>query len=154
MKETNLTFDLYTKGPHLATTQAYNEKAGNVVRIRYVDPDDMPEIYPCYDWLVYPADTKINKVGLPAAIAEAQASGLGVCWQELPGRCDEQLEFLGGGGYLFQSIDELSAILTKPYPDEMRQAGLHNANKCNIERHKVLLTEVWEHAIREAATAV
>ncbi|MCZ6799624.1 MAG: glycosyltransferase family 4 protein [Nitrospirae bacterium] len=154
MQGNGLAFDLYTKGPHLATTQAYNEKAGNPVRITYTDPEEMPDVYPNYDWLVYPSDTEINKVGLPAAIAEAQASGLGVCWQELPGRRNEQLEFLGGGGYLFQSIDELPAILTKPIPEEMRQAGLNNAKKCDIEKHKVLLMEVWDHAIREAATAV
>ena len=154
MQGNGLAFDLYTKGPHLATTQAYNEKAGNPVRITYTDPEEMPDVYPNYDWLVYPSDTEINKVGFPAAIAEAQASGLGVCWQELPGRREEQLEFLGGGGYLFKSIDELPAILTQPVPEEIRQAGLNNSKKCDIEQHKVLLTEVWGHAIREVATAV
>ncbi len=154
MRESGLTFDLYTKGPHLATTQAYNEQAKNPVNIIYKDPDDMPDVYPHYDWFVYPSDPTLNKVGLPAAIAEAQANGLGVCWQELPGRRDEQLEFLGGGGYLFQCIEELPAILTQPYPDEMRQAGLNNAKKCDIEQHKVLLTEAWEQAIRKTAAAV
>ena len=33
-------------------------------------------------------------------------------------------------------------------------AGLTNAKKCDIEQHKVLLTEVWGHATRETATAV
>jgi len=36
----------------------------------------------------------------------------------------------------------------------MRQAGLTNAKKCDIEQHKALLTEAWEHATREKATAV
>ncbi len=154
MRGSGLQFDLYGKGGHLATIQAYNEQAGNPARTIYTDPDEMPDVYLHYDWFVYPSDPTINKVGLPAAIAEAQASGLGVCWQELPGRREEQLAFLGGGGYLFQSIDELPAILTKPYPDDMRQAGLTNAKKCDIELHKVLLTEAWENATREKATAV
>jgi hypothetical protein len=143
-----LAFDLYARGFDLDSTRPYNERAGNVVRITYADPDDMPKVYPQYDWLVYPASTTINKVGLPTAIAEAQASGLGVCWQELPDRREEQLEFLGGAGFLFRSIDELPAILTRPYPEAMRLRGLESARKCDIQQHKGLLTEAWEEAAR------
>ena len=70
----------------------------------------MPAVYPEHDWLVYPSCTKINKVGLPGAIAEAQAAGLGVCWQELPGRRQEQLDFLGGGGFLRGSLNNRPAL--------------------------------------------
>ena len=94
----------------------------------------MPAVYPEHDWLVYPSCTKINKVGLPCAIAEAQAAGLGVCWQELPGRRQEQLDFLGGGGFLFHSIDEVPSIIARPYPEVMRQAGFEAARRCDIEQ--------------------
>lgn len=146
MRGSGLKFDLYAQGPHLKVTQLKNQSLGNVVNITYADPDDMPDVYPRYDWLVYPSDTGINKVGLPVAIAEAQAAGLGVCWQELPGRRDEQLEFLGGGGFLFRSIDEVPAILSRPYPEEMRLCGLQAAKRCDIEQHKGLLSEVWRQA--------
>lgn len=109
MRGSGLEFHLYAKGMALEDVRAGNEQAGGVVNITYADPDDMPEVYPRFDWLVYPSDTKINKVGFPVAIAEAQAGGLGVCWQELPGRREEQLEFLGGAGFLFRSIDEVPA---------------------------------------------
>jgi len=153
MQGQNLTFDLYTKGDSLKPTEEYNQQSGNVARITYAEPEAMPKVYPLYDWVVYPSDTKINKVGFPAVIAEAQASGLGVCWQELPGRREEQLEFLGGGGFLFQSIDEVPAILSREYPEEMRQAGLENARKFDIAQHKVLLTEAWEKVVGDKALA-
>jgi len=150
MKDKDLVFDLYGKGPHLEATEKYNNEMGNPVTIKFADPDDMPEVYPNYDWLVYTADTKINKVGLPVAIAEAQASGLGLCWQELPGRRQEQLDFLGGGGYLYKTLNEVEELLSSPYPEEMRQAGFAAAKRCDIEQHKHLLTDVWSGSLRYA----
>ncbi len=144
MRDKDLKFDLYGKGPNLSKTEEYNNELGKPVTIAFADPDDMPMVYPNYDWLVYTSDTKINKVGFPVAIAEAQACGLGVCWQELPGRREEQLEFLGGGGYLFKTLAEVNELLNAPYPEEMRQAGFTAAKRCDIEQHKHLLTEVWE----------
>jgi hypothetical protein len=135
----------------LKSTRAYNAEKGDPVRITYADPDEMPQIYRQYDWIVYPSDQAINKVGFPVSLMEAQASGVGVCWQELPGRRDEQLEFLGGAGYLFRSIDDVPAILAKPYPGEMRARGIDNARKCDIEAHAHLLTDTWD--AMEAARA-
>ena len=109
----------------------------------------MPAVYREHDWLVYPSDPTINKVGLTVSIVEAQASGLGVCWQELAGRRSEQLEFLGGAGYLYRTLDQLPGLLRKPYPEEMRLRGLANARKCDIEAHKVLLTGAWNAAARK-----
>ena len=143
MQGKNIIFDLYARGPHLKFTKKYNEKAGNVINIKYADPDDMPDIYPNYDWLVYPSDQKINKVGFPAAIAEAQASGVGVCWQELPGRKEEQLEFMGNAGFLFKNIEELPPILSQHFSETMRINGLENARKFDIEQHKNILTDSW-----------
>jgi glycosyltransferase involved in cell wall biosynthesis len=139
-----LQFDLYARGHFLRATQIYNLRRGGVVNIAYVDPDEMSDVYPRYDWFIYPSDPGINKVGLPVGIAEAQASGLGVCWQELPGRRQEQLDYLGGGGFLFKSIDELPEILSRPYPEEMRLLGFEAARRCDIEEHKSLLSSVWE----------
>lgn len=144
-------FHLYAAGPTLKSTRIINASKGNVVNITYADPDDMPQVYPRHDWLVYTSDPRINKVGLPVAIPEAQAAGLGVCWQELPGRRDEQLEFLGGGGFLFRSINDVPAILQEPYPEHMRQAGFRAARRCDIESHKSLLTDVWYRALADRA---
>jgi glycosyltransferase involved in cell wall biosynthesis len=143
MRDRGLAFDLYGAGPSLSTTHVKNLLLGQPVTITYEDPANMPEVYRRYDWLVYPSSQQINKVGLPVAIAEAQASGLGVCWQELPGRREEQLAYLGGGGFLFRSISEVPDILSRPYSEEMRQKGFAAARRCDIEQHKSLLTEMW-----------
>lgn len=152
MRDSGLGFDLYARGVSLGATARYNEEHGNPVTITYADPEAMGDVYPRYDWLIYPGNPNINKVGLPVGIAEAQASGLGVCWQELPGRREQQLEFLGGGGFLFREVGELPEILLRPYPEEMRLRGLANARRCDIQDHKTLLTDVW-HRVAQAHAA-
>jgi glycosyltransferase involved in cell wall biosynthesis len=143
MRHSDLKFDLYAKGTLEKQTQKYNRANGGLVQVRYADPEEMPEIYPRYDWLVYPSAPEVNKVGLPISIAEAMASGIGVCWQELPGRRQEQLDFLGRAGHLYKSIDELPEILSRPYPEEKRQLGFESARRFDIEQHKHLLSDVW-----------
>jgi glycosyltransferase involved in cell wall biosynthesis len=147
MRGSGLTFDLYAQGPTLELTRAHNEMLGSPVNITYADPDEMPEVFPRYDWLVYPSNTKISKVGLPISILEAQASGVGVCWQELPGRREEQLDFLGGAGFLFSSIDEVPEIITRPYPEEMRQRGMEIARRSDIGAHGSLVTDAWDRIL-------
>ena len=148
MQGKNISFDLYASGSYLEFTNTYNKNAGNVINIKYADPDDMPDIYPKYDWLVYTSDPKINKVGFPVSIAEAQASGVGVCWQELPGRKEEQLEFMGNAGFIFKNVEELPPILSQPFSEDMRISALENARKCDIEQHKNILTDSWMNITR------
>ena len=61
-----------------------------------------------------------------------------------PGDYAEQLDFLGGGGFLYKTLDEIPEILSQPYPEAMRQAGFEAAKRCDIESHKHLLSEVWD----------
>ena len=138
-----IAFNLYTRGYSLKAIRTYNAGRGHPVTLSYADPDKMPTVYPQHDWLVYTSDREINKVGLPVGIAEAQASGIGVCWQALPGRREEQLDYLGGAGFLFESLDELPEILSSPYPEEMRLQGFEAARRSDIEEHKHLLADVW-----------
>jgi len=145
MRDSGYAFSLYITGGDRAGVQAYNEKLGNPVSfIGHVEPEEMSQVYQEHDWLIFTANKELNFVGNPVAIAEAQASGIGVCFQELPGRKEEQLNYLGGAGYLFQSIDELPEILMKPYPEEMRLIGLENCKKCDVNAHIHLLTDVWD----------
>ena len=57
---------------------------------------------------------------------------------------------LGGGGFLFHSIDEVPSIIARPYPEVMRQAGFEAARRCDIEQHKGLLTSAWSAQVTEA----
>ena len=143
MKQSGLGFDLYTKGEETDLLQLYNESKGSPITIAFCEPERMDAVYKNHDWLVYTSDTKIIRVGLPVSIAEAQASGLGVCWQEMPGRRQEQLDYMGGAGFLFKTIDEVPEIICQPYPDEMRKRGLENSKKCDVDIHKQMLVETW-----------
>jgi glycosyltransferase involved in cell wall biosynthesis len=145
MRSSQKEFNLYVIGYDTAKLQAYNQMRGNPVKtIAYAEYDEMPSVYQSHDWLVYTGDPIINALGLPLSIAEAQASGIGVCLQEMPGRKQGFLNYLGGAGFLFQGIEELPSILNQPYPEEMRVRGLENAKKCDIYEHNKLLTEVWD----------
>ncbi len=142
-------FDIYAKGDSEPELRRYNRSRGGPVAIRYVEPEEMPAVYRCHDWLIYPTDVDVNEVGLPCSIVEAQASGIGICWQEVPHRRVAQREFLGGGGYLFRSYDELPAIIAKGYPEDMRRRGLENAWKCDVGRHADQLTSVWQRVLSD-----
>ncbi len=143
MKDSGLDFDLYTKGNDTDNFKVYNESKGSPITITFSEPEGMGAVYRNHDWLVYPSSTRIARVGLPVSIAEAQASGIGVCWQEMPGRRQEQLDYMGGAGFLFKAIDEVPEIIGQPYPDEMRKRGLENSKKCDVDIHKQMLVETW-----------
>ncbi len=136
-------FYLYAKGYSAEKVANYNRSLGNPVSMRFAEPETMAEVYREHDWLVYTSDQAMNRVGLPAAVVEAQASGIGVCLQELPGRRQAQLDFLGGGGFVFESIDEVPGIITQPYPEEMRRKGLEASKRCDVRQHKQTLDRVW-----------
>ena len=134
--------NLYAIGRESATLRAYNEANGSPISVHgAVEPDDMPAVYKAHGWLVYTACPKINTVGWPVAVAEAQAAGLGVCFPNI--RPDVR-EYVGGAGFLYDSIQEVSDILSRPYSEEMREKGFEHARKSDIEAHKHLLTDIWD----------
>lgn len=141
-------FTLNTKGAFLDEIKAYNKRMGSPVEIYFTEPENMGQIYKQFDWIVYPSDPKFNRVGLPVSIMEAQASGIGICLQESKGRRSAQEEFLGGAGYLYNTIDEVIIIITNPYPEEMRLIGLENAKKSDIKEHKKMLMGIFNKATK------
>ena len=143
MEGTGYQFSLYTKGYFAEEVAEYNRSQGSPVSIQFAEPETMSNVYRDYDWIVYTSDPEINRVGLPASVVEAQASGIGVCLQELPGRRQAQLDFLGGGGFVFESIDDVPGIITQPYPEEMRRRGLEASKRCDVRQHKLMLDQVW-----------
>lgn len=70
-----------------------------------------------------------------------------MCVQTTPERRREYEDYLGGGGFVFESIDEVPGIISQPYPEQMRLLGLENAKKCDIETHKHLLSHVWDSCL-------
>jgi hypothetical protein len=134
-------FDLWAIGYDFDQIDAYNARCGGPVRVhRAVEPHAMPPIYKSHRWLVYTACRKRATVGWPIAVAEAQASGVGVC---MPNLRPDLRDYLGGAGFLYDSIDELPAILSRPVPDEMRARGFEVARRSDIDVHKRQLFSLW-----------
>jgi hypothetical protein len=111
-----------------------------------VEPADMPAQYKKHKWLVYTASREMNTVGWPMSVAEAQAAGLGVC---LPNIRPDLRDYLGGAGYLYDSVSEAADIISKPYSEEMRQLGFEQAKKSDIFEHKSILLNLWRKAAGE-----
>jgi glycosyltransferase involved in cell wall biosynthesis len=138
--------NLYGIGYNTKLIREYNVSMGGWANVHdAVQPEEMPEIYKRHSWLVYTSCFDLKTVGWPMAIAEAQASGLGIAMARV--RPDLE-EFLGGGGFLFDSIADLPEILSKPYPQEMRQKGFEQSKKSDIRRHGKLLTDLWDSCNR------
>lgn len=134
--------NVYAIGYEHDSLRAYNEANGSPVTVhRAVEPGEMPAVYKAHGWLVYTACFKLKSVGWPMAVAEAQAAGLGVCFPNI--RPDVR-EYVGGAGFLYDSIEQAADILRRPYPVEMRERGFEHAKKSDIEAHKHLLTDVWD----------
>jgi glycosyltransferase involved in cell wall biosynthesis len=137
-------FRLYALGYRMDELRRANERAGGRVAIDdHVEPDDMPREYKRHAWLVYTGSFKLAAVGWPMAVAEAQAAGVGVCVPRL--RPDLE-EYVGGAGFLYDSIEKAAEIIRKPVPPEIREAGFEQAKKSDIARHKHLLTDLWDKA--------
>jgi hypothetical protein len=141
-------FNLYSIGYLSDAIRAVNEAHGNPVNVRTpVEPTEMPAVYKRHRWLVVTADKEIGTVGWPLCIAEAQASGVGVC---VPNLREDLKEYVGESGFFYDSIDEVREIISRPYPEHMREAGFEQARKSDIGVHKTALTDLWESATSAA----
>lgn len=135
-------FNLYAMAYDVDKLRALNESKGKPITIvPPVELEDMPVEYKKHRWLVYTARRDMASVGWPMSIAEAQASGVGVCIANI--RPDLK-EYVGGAGFLFNSIREALEIITRPYPEEMRQRGFEQAKKSNIFEHRDRLFKLWQ----------
>lgn len=136
------TFNLYAMGYKVDELVAANQSIGGAVNfVPVVQPDDMPAHYKKHEWLVYTASSKNNTVGWPMAIAEAQAAGVGVCMQNI--RPDLK-DYVGDAGFLFDSLDEVAEIVSRPFPEALRQRGFELARRSDINQHIGLLTGLWQ----------
>jgi hypothetical protein len=108
--------------------------------------DAMPAEYKKHRWLIHTGSSEANDApDWPLAIAEAQAAGVGVC---LPNSRPDLLRYVGeGAGILYETIDELPAIVSGPLPEEMRERGFAQARKSDIAGHLHCLTDLWDDAL-------
>jgi hypothetical protein len=143
-KHRRLRFSLYPIGDRTQELLDYNTKLGSPVDIHEsVQPPEMPAVYKANNWLVYTASLRINMVGWPMAVAEAQASGLGVCLQT---NRPDAAEYLGGAGVAFRRCREIADLVSGPVPEEMRERGFEVAARSDVKRHIQTLEEIWSSA--------
>ena len=135
-----LQFDLYALGYRVEELRARAKSCDCPVNFKPpLELEDMPAAYKQHRWLVYTASPQGN-VGWPLSLAEAQASGVGVCMANI--RSDLR-EYVGAAGFLYNSLDEAREIVAQPFPEEMRQIGFEHAKKSDVFAHRALLFERW-----------
>ena len=134
-------FTLYPIGHLTPALKDYNAKFGDRVRFsETISHRRMPAEYKKQQWIVYTASMQSKNIGWPMALAEAQASGVGVCVANV--RPDLR-DYLGEAGYVYDSLDEVAEIVKGPVPNSMREAGFENASRFDIQRTRISLGQVW-----------
>lgn len=143
----NRVFNLYAIGYQVEKIRKLNLELGSPVNIvEPLEPSEMPRQYKKHEWIVYTGSHRLATVGWPMAVAEAQAAGVGVCVQRV--RRDLE-EYVGRGGFLFETIDEAEKIISQPFPDEMRRLGFEQAKKSDIYNHIRKLEDLWKPVLEE-----
>jgi hypothetical protein len=138
-----LQFNLYALGYKVDTLREFATATKSPVNfIPPIELEDMPAEYKKHRWLVYTAADGGN-VGWPMSIAEAQASGVGVCMANI--RPDLH-DYVGRAGFLYNSLDEAFEIISQPFPEEMRDLGFEQAKKSDVFEHRALLFNLWQKA--------
>ena len=140
-KNPGMTFNLYAIGYNTEELKQQNNSIRNKVNIKKcVEPWLMAREYKQHHWLLYTACPYLKNVGWPMAIAEAQASGLGILMRNI--RPDLK-DYIGGAGFLYNTPDEASKILRNKYPEDMREEGFKLAERSSLNTHLQLLQTIW-----------
>ena len=135
-----LKFNLYALGYHVDALRDFaRTRQSPVCFVPPLELEEMPKEYKKHRWLVYTAAMNGN-VGWPMAIAEAQASGVGVCIANI--RPDLR-DYAGPSAFFYDSLDEALKTISRPFPDELRQLGFEQAKKSDVFQHRDLLFQLW-----------
>jgi hypothetical protein len=138
-------FNLYAMGYKVDQLKAYAEQQrGPLNFVAPLSHDAMPAEYKKHEWLVYTAHPDMKSVGWPMAVAEAQASGVGVCLAHI--RPDLK-DYVGDGGYLYTDLAKVKDLISGPVPAAMREAGFEQARKSDVRSHIRTLTDIWDRVI-------
>lgn len=137
-------FNIYAMHMGRPELMTRNEQMGSPVSVQPLrEHHEMPREYKRHRWLVYTASRDLATVGWPMAVAEAQASGVGVIMPKI--RPDLE-EYVGEAGFLVESISEAKDLVPKPVPEDKRELGFELARRSDISQHLGLLTNCWDKA--------
>ena len=141
----HLEFKLYSLSSrmhHIDELKEKNRRLGSHVSIMDpVQPEMMPGEFKKAQWMVYTADPILANVCWPVSIAEAQASGVGVCMRNI--RPDLR-DYVGESGFLYNSLDEVEAIISHPFDQGLRSKGFEQARKSDVFAHREILLGLWD----------
>ena len=133
-------YRLYAIGYGSEDIERANHNAGGPVEmVPPVELVEMPAEYKRHRWLVYTGSVSIASIGWPMAVAEAQASGVGVCMRNLRPDLKEYV----GPGFLFDTIEDVVKIIRKPFSEDLRQQGFEHSRKSDIRSHIKILEDLW-----------
>ena len=119
-------FDVYGINDIGGRLEQRNEALGRPVTLHpHVQHREMPAAYKQHEWYVKVPSLDNRGIGWPVSIAEAQASGVGVCVTRFR---PDLADYLGGAGFLVESLAEARDVITKPYPAELRELGFESRN--------------------------
>ena len=141
----DLTLNLHAIGYSKTALEEKNEALGGHCNIiDPVEPEAMPAVYKKHRWLVYTANDVMKTVGWPVAVAEAQASGVGVCVANIR---PDMADYIGeGGGVLFDDVEEIKDLIAGPVPEEMRARGFELCWRSDIATNIGQLSDLWDGA--------
>lgn len=132
---------LYAVGYNVKKLRAYNDALGHPAEIiGPIEFENMPMEYKRHTWLVYSASRQIGTVGWPIALAEAQASGVGVC---IEGIRPDLRDYVGSSGILLNSLEDALEVVSEPPSQEIREAGFEQARLSDVARHIGTLERLW-----------
>jgi glycosyltransferase involved in cell wall biosynthesis len=141
-------FDLYAIGHDIDKLSKFNAEHGSPVNIHLPIPyAAMRAAYKQHRWLLYTGSFKMKTVGWPMAVVEAMASGVVVCVARVRPDLDD---YLGGAGYVYETLDEAEAILRRRPDEATRQRGFERASELDIRKQLPLLTDLWDAAASRA----
>jgi len=83
---------------------------------------------------------RVNQPSHAIASNSRQASGVGVLVQNIR---SDIAEYVGPGGYVFDTMEDVRRIISQPFPEEKREAAFLHAEKSNIDGHIDLLYRLW-----------
>ena len=139
-------FKLYALSSRMHSIEklkSINRRMNNPVTIMDpVQPENMPREWKQAEWMVYTADRDLANVGWPVSIAEAQAAGVGVC---VPNIRPDISDYVGKGGYIYSSLEEVVKIISSPFNQERRELGFEQARKSDVFQHREILLSLWNN---------
>lgn len=132
-------FNLYCPGIKNADKSYIEETKKHCNLMPLYQNTEMPFEYKKHKYLIYTASKQMNTVGWPVAVAEAQASGVIVCMQNIR---NDLSDYLGGSGILFEDVSELVDVVNKDN-SHLRELGFENAKNSDIDKHISILYKLW-----------